>query len=359
MTHLVIHHFRNLVTTTIEPKTGVNVFYGANGSGKTSVLEAIYFLGLGRSFRTNLIQRIIHHDANQLLLFAELQHAEQTHPVGIERSRQGDKKIRINGETITSLAPLAKQLPLQLLTTESHRYFHEGPKPRRQFLDWGVFHVEPGFYSAWQQFQKALKQRNASLKGQLGKSEIEAWNPEIIRLSALFDQYRKEYIAKLRPILTELLNTLLPELDVALQLRYFRGWSEEKDLAAILAASLMRDQQLGYTQYGPQRADLQLYADKTPVGDFLSQGQQKLAAYALHLAQGLLLQTFTGQKPIYLIDDLPSELDPSKRSLIADVLSRLNTQIFITGITLHELADTIDIDQSKMFHVEHGQIHAS
>lgn len=355
ITQLIINHFRNLNALTIEPQAGINIFYGQNGSGKTSILEAIYFLGLGRSFRTSLVQRIIHHDAQQLLLFASLQYQDRIQPIGVERSRQGDKKIRLNGETITSLAPLAKQLPLQLLTTESHRYFHDGPKPRRQFLDWGVFHVEPSFHTTWQQYQKALRQRNASLKSHLPQREIEVWNPEIIHLSTLFDEYRKNYIAQLQPILTQLLSTVLPETD--LHLRYSRGWSQERDLDEVLSSTLLRDQQLGYTQYGPHRADLQLYAEKTPVCDFLSQGQQKLAAYALHLAQGLLLQKCTAQSPIYLIDDLPSELDPEKRRFVTSILTQLRSQVFITGITLPELSDMVPANHpTRMFHVEHGQI---
>lgn len=354
MTQLIINQFRNLIAVTIEPQTGVNIFYGQNGSGKTSILEAIYFLGLGRSFRTHLAQRIIHHDANQLLIFAQVCQGNQTQAVGVERSRQGEKRIRINGESITSLASLAKQLPLQLLTTESHRYFHDGPKPRRQYLDWGVFHVEPAFYAAWQQFQKALKQRNASLKNRLPLREVDIWNHEIVQLSAVFDYYRQNYVAQLQPILAHLLATVLPESD--LHLRYFRGWSQEKDLASILADSFSRDQQLGYTQYGPQRADLQLYSGKIPVGDALSQGQQKLAAYALHLAQGILLQRLTAQNPIYLIDDLPSELDSEKRRFITSILTQLNAQVFITGITQFELADMLPGQSVQMFHVEQGQV---
>ncbi len=357
MIQLVINQFRNLTAVVLEPQAGINIFYGQNGSGKTSILEAIYFLGLGRSFRTHLVPRIIQHDANQFTLFAQLQHENQIQPVGVERSRQGEKRMRINGETVTSLAPLAKQLPLQLLTTESHRYFHDGPKPRRQYLDWGVFHVEPGFYSMWQQFQKVLKQRNAGLKSQLNAREVGVWNPELIRLSNTFDQYRKDYIAQLQPILTSLLAIVLPEVD-QLTLRYFRGWSRERDFAEVLSESLARDQQLGYTQYGPQRADLQLYADKTPVCDDLSQGQQKLAAYALHLAQGLLLQKITQQSPIYLIDDLPSELDPEKRRFITHILTELHAQVFITGITQEELSNMIPLDQVQMFHVEQGQVRA-
>jgi len=356
ITQLVINQFRNLAEVKLEPIMGMNAFYGQNGSGKTSILEAIYFLGMGRSFRTHCVQRIIHHQADQFILFAQIQRDDQVQPVGVERSRQGDKKIRLNGETICSLAPLAKQLPLQLLTTESHRYFHDGPKPRRQFLDWGVFHVEPQFYPVWQQFQKALRQRNAGLKSQLPRHEIEVWNQEIVRLSALLDRYRKDYIAHLNPLLTDLLAIVLPESN--LHLRYSRGWSLERDLSEVLAASLSRDQQLGYTQYGPQRADLQLYAETTPVCDFLSQGQQKLATYALHLAQGLLLQKLTAQSPIYLIDDLPSELDPEKRRFVATILTQLHAQVFITGITPTELSDMLPNQQSQMFHVKHGQIHA-
>lgn len=353
---LGIKQFRNLTATTLEPQAGMNIFYGQNGSGKTSILEAIYFLGLGRSFRTHLTHRVIQHNAPQFLLFAQLQQGDQVQAVGIEQSRQTDKKIRINGETITSLAPLAQQLPLQLLTTESHRYFHDGPKPRRQFLDQGVFHVEPCFYPVWQRFQKALKQRNASLKNQLAPREIEVWNPEIAELSALFDAYRKKYITELQFILTDLLRVVLPEAD--LELRYTRGWSQEEDMLAVLTTSLSRDRQLGYTQFGPQRADLQLYMGKTPVFDFLSQGQQKSAAYALHLAQGILLHKRTRQTPTYLIDDLPSELDPEKRNFMSSILKQLQAQVFITSITVSELSDMLSTPEAQTFHVEHGQIQA-
>lgn len=354
ITHLTISNFRNLTDVSIKPASGINVFYGLNGSGKTSILEAIYFLGLSKSFRTRLLQPMIHHQAQQFLLFAHVQQAEQTLPIGVERFRNGEKKIRIAGETPSSLAPLAKQLPLQLLTPDSHRYFHDGPKQRRQFLDWGVFHVEQLFYLEWQRFQKALKQRNAGLKSQLPLREMNIWDNQITDSAILLDQYRKAYIAQLQPILSELLTHFLQLPN--LQLRYFRGWSQERDLSEVLHSNFPRDQQLGYTQFGPQRADLQLYAGKFPVGDYLSQGQQKLAAYALHLGQGLLMQQLINQSPIYLIDDLPSELDAEKRRFVATVLANLQSQVFITGITYSELQDMVGVNQNQMFHVERGSI---
>lgn len=352
ITHLTIHQFRNLTSASITPFSGINIFYGQNGTGKTSVLEAIYFLGVGRSFRTHLIPRIIHHDTPAFVLFAQLWKENREISIGMERSRQGDKKIRMDGETLLSVALLAKQLPLQLLTTESHRYFHDGPKSRRQFLDWGVFHVEPLFYAQWQHFQKALLQRNAALKSQRPQSEIAVWDHEIAQLAQILDQYRIQYLSQLEPILNHLLQIVLPELD--LHLRYYRGWSQEKDLAELLENQFARDRQLGYTHSGPHRADCQLYAGKVPVFDELSQGQQKLAAYALHLAQGILLQKQSGQCPIYLIDDFPSELDPDKRHFVASILSQLQAQVFITGITCEELSETFS--QKQLFHVEHGII---
>lgn len=356
ITELLIHQFRNFSAVSMKPLPEVNIFYGKNGSGKTSILEAIYFLGLGRSFRTHQLQRLIHEETDKLLVFAQLQHNNQAQVMGIERTRQGEKKVRLNGETPPSLASLARLLPLQLLTTESHRYFHDGPKPRRQFLDWGVFHVEPEFYRCWQQLQKALKQRNAGLKSHLSGKEVDVWNHEIAHSAGILDQYRKDYVSKLNPLLADLLSTLLPEIE--LHCRYTRGWPQEKNLSDVLAYSLTRDQQLGYTQFGPHRADLQLYAGKIMAGDVLSQGQQKLAAYALHLAQGLLLQKYTQQSPVYLIDDLPSELDPERRRFVANVLTQLQSQVFITGITLSELIDMIPSGHAKTFHVEHNRITA-
>lgn len=351
---LVINHFRNLSSVTLNPFPGVNIFHGKNASGKTSLLEAIYFLGLGRSFRTSLVHRIINNDADRFSLFAISQRFDQETPIGIERSRQGERKIRLQGKTITSLAPLAKELPLQLLTTDSHSYFKEGPKYRRQFLDWGVFHVEQTFYSYWYLYHQALKQCNTGLKKQLSQREIEIWHEEMNPLALLLDQQRTRYVGQLHPILTELLEQFLP--NTQLKLKYYRGWPENQDFSEHLRIRLPHDRQLGYTHFGPHRADLQLYYGKVPVFDFLSQGQQKLAAYALHLAQGILLQRLTAQCPIYLIDDLPSELDSQKRSLLTKALSNLNAQIFITGILLEDLTPMIDIEKAQLFHVKQGEI---
>lgn len=347
---LVVEHFRNLSALNLEPGPGINVIYGENGSGKSSILESIYFLALGRSFRTHLIPRIVQFGTDHLSIFALLNRAKENEVrVGIERALRGDKKMKLNGVYINSQIPIAQQIPLILLTTESHRYFHDGPKVRRQWLDWGVFHVEHSFYPTWRLFNQALKQRNAALKTNLTNVEIEAWDQDIFESAYLLDEYRSNYIAALEPYFLQMLEALeLPHL----QLRYNRGWSTERDIKEVLKQDLEKDRISGFTKHGPHRADLTVYADKTPAGDYLSQGQQKLAAYALHLSQGMLIHHKLNHSPIYLIDDLPSELDPRKRQLIAHILRKTPAQMFVTGITLDELSDVVKLEEAKMFHVE-------
>ncbi len=349
---LIINQFRNIKSLNLEPIAEINVLYGQNGSGKSSILEAIYFLAFGRSFRTHLVQRIVQTNADSFSIFTLLnKNKEDEIRLGVERTLQGEKKLKLNGEAIHSLVPIAKKIPLILLTTESHRYFHDGPKLRRQWLDWGVFHVEHSFYAAWQAFNKSLKQRNAALKSNLPYSEIEVWDQNIIKYSVLLDQFREHYVVELEPIFHQMLAMMeLPKL----KLRYVRGWAPDKELNEVLIQDLARDRLSGFTRHGPHRADLLIFADKIPAGDFLSQGQQKLAAYALHLSQGTLLKSKLDQPPIYLMDDLPSELDPKKRALMANILKNLKAQIFITGITLEELSDLVQLEQARMFHVEHS-----
>lgn len=140
---LQITNFRNLHSVVLQDLSRVNLFYGLNGSGKTSLLEAIYYLGLGKSFRAHEVEHIIHHSEQNFSIYAgllrnssEINTTLSHLPVGIERSRDGGKRIRIDGESIVRISILAQQLPLKLLSTESHRFFYDGSKVRRPFLDW-------------------------------------------------------------------------------------------------------------------------------------------------------------------------------------------------------------------------------
>jgi len=351
---LQISDFRNLPLARIQPSSNFNIFYGDNGAGKTSILEAIYYFGFGRSFRTSNASRLIRETSDRFSLYSELSLDESIITLGIERSVDGGRRLRHNGENIKSIASVAEHMPIQLICTNSHRFFHDGPKLRRQFMNWGLFHVEHSFFPLWQQLLQLLKQRNAALKAHLSKAECSVWSTELITLSTKIDTLRRKYILQLQPILEGLTSIILE--GIPLKLEYSPGWNSDLDYEQALNQAFFKDQAIGYTTVGPQRADLQILLEGKPAGDILSQGQQKLASYALLLAQGQLLKELSGTPPIYLIDDLPSELDPSKRLQINSILATLDAQVFITGITTEELTDSISLKNSYLFHVEHNGV---
>lgn len=354
ITALQLTDFRNLPSVDIQPSAHFNIFYGNNGAGKTSLLEAIYYFGFGRSFRTSNASSLIRENCSQFLLRSQLQTQNQGISIGIERSVDGGRRIRQNGENIKSIAQIAEQIPLQLISTDSYRFFHDGPKHRRQFINWGLFHVERSFFPIWQRLLGIIKQRNAALKSKLPKSEVLIWSKELLDLSHKIDTLRNDYINELQPILEELLSVVLNKMDFSLA--YNPGWDRLIGLEDSLERSFFKDRAMGYTTVGPHRADLQLLIKNIAAKDILSQGQQKLASYALLLAQGRLLRSKTGSSPVYLIDDLPSELDPDKRLAVINVLKELDAQVFITGITEQELSQAIALDKSLLFHVEQNKV---
>lgn len=354
LTHLKADNFRNLTEFEINPSTSFNVLYGDNGSGKTSCLEAIYYLGLARSFRSRFVPRIITHEQSSLSVYAKLQSHNRMMTLGVERQQGGNIKIRINGEDTSITASLAEALPLQLIDSNSDHLLIGGPKPRRQFMDWGVFHVEQAFLGIWQDYSRALKQRNAALKQQMPLSQIKLWNGILSQTGTEIDAYRQRYIHELMPVFLETWQSLMGDNNI--QVIYTRGWPDDKPLSECLDESSTRDSQLGYTYFGIHRADLLLSANKIPIQDILSRGQQKLLVYALRLSQGKLLQQHTGKTCIYLIDDLSTELDQDKRQRAADVLATLGAQVFVTGVFETDLKDMLYLQGSKLFHVEHGTI---
>jgi len=354
---LQITALRNLSAVTVSPSPQINILFGANGSGKTSLLEAIHLLGLARSFRAQPLQSLIQHGQAQCAVFGELTSAEGlSSKLGVSRDRQGELQVRINGENARSLAQLAQELPLQVINPNSFRLLEGAPKQRRQFMDWGVFHVEHTFLTTWQRLQRALRQRNSWLRHAKMAADFQAvWDRELCLASEVIDSYRRAYIAALKPVFEQTLAQLI-ELN-ELTLSYYRGWDKERNLAEVLAASLQRDQQLGFTQAGPQRADLRIRLAGNNAADILSRGQQKLVVCALHIAQGYLLTQAGRSSCVYLVDDLPSELDEQHRRALCRLLEGLGCQVFITCVEPQTLRDNWRADTKvAMFHVEHGQI---
>ncbi len=346
-----ISQFRNLLSTTFYPSPSLNLISGNNGSGKSSLLEALHYLSTGSSFRSNRLANIIHHQHDCFTLFTQLDNSI-SHRIGIKRCKDFHHQTKVDGNDIARRSELVQLLPLQIISPESISLLLEGSEVRRNYIDWALFHVEHSFHYHLSSYLRALKQRNALLKSHNIK-DITHWDVQLAEHGALIDNYRKIYITLLIPVVERLLSVLLPEFEFSIN--YRSGWPKNIDIASALNNSLETDLKLKHTTVGPHRADFIMKTDDAKSSDILSRGQLKLVVIALKLAQILSLQEMSGKLPVILIDDIAAELDVEHRSLLLDTVQSLATQVFITTPEL-KLVDHSRWKEKKVFHVEHGQI---
>ena len=325
ITRLNIERVRNLKAVALQELQPFNVFYGPNGSGKTSILEAIHLLATGRSFRTHIPKNYIQNETANAIVFAQ----SATEKIGMQKLLSGEQLIKVNGDHIATQGQLAKLLPLQHIDPQSTDIIDHGAKPRRQLIDWLMFHVEPEFYHAWQYYSRALKQRNSLLKSRrnISLNELEPWNKMLGEYGEMLHSQRSGIFEQWKVYFEQDLKHLLP--DVELQLEYSPGFHTELGLLNDLTVHHQKDVDRRYTEYGPHRADLRL---KTTLGDadvVLSRGQKKLLIMALKLSQIAMLHA-CNKETVVLLDDLTAELDLTAQRRLIERLSQLGSQVFIT-----------------------------
>jgi DNA replication and repair protein RecF len=355
---LQINHLRNLQSVSIDPSAKINLFYGENGSGKTSILEAVSLLGLGRSFRSHKSRSLVNHQEAELTVFAQIQRNQLLLPVGIQKRRNGSGVIRVSGETIQSAAVLAKQLPLLLINAQSFLLIEGSPIQRRQFLDWMAFHVKPDFSQLWKDLQKVLKQRNSLLRrDKIRYSELQPWDIELVRLSLLIDIAREDVFTDFKEQFL-LLEAEFDEVQLNIEIEYICGWDKEQGFQAQLQDMFERDKRDGYTHNGPQRADIKILAKQKPAVEVLSRGQEKALICAMTIAQAQVYQRRMERDCLFLIDDLLAELDGRHAQKLAAWLTKLNGQVFVTGVSRESLVSAWENEDSDIvtFHVEHGKL---
>lgn len=360
---LAIRQLRNLSDITLAPSAGVNFFTGPNGSGKTSVLEAIALLGMGRSFRSHLSSPVIQHQADHTVVFAKLVSTSgEAKSLGVQKVRRGQTFLRIDRQPVANASAMARVLPLQILDANSFALVAGGAGERRKFWDWLMFHVEPLFHETWLSYQKVLKQRNRLLK-QLGAAsarqldqQLKPWDQQLLSVGNQLNQQRQQVFADFSSRFTALAEELLP-FDIRLSFR--QGWAAESSFEDALMQQRERDHRLGSTQAGPHRADLhlQLSQARGKAADMLSRGQQKVLVSILFLALADTYKQRMGHPPIYLLDDLPAELDTHWQSLLIKRLVQSGAQIFISAIDADHLSQALPSETPyKMFHVKHGEV---
>ena len=342
-------NFRCLRSVEFEADAKYNVIYGDNASGKTSVLEALAYLGRGRSFRGAQTSQLIRHGEREFVLFGRVECGEHVSSVGVRNSRDG-LEVRIDGQGDGGAAALAAMLPLQIIDPDVHNLVSGGPEERRRYVDWIAFHVEQDYLGLWRRFRRTLKQRNAALKVGAAGRAIQGWNAEFVELSGRLDEARRRALEVTIASLGDVGRCLLGS---DIRLEYQSGWNQEKGLLAVLEEGFERDAQYGSTQHGPHRGDLRLIYDERQARKLVSRGQQKLLASAMILAATETAQSALERPMLLLLDDPAAELDGDSLGRLMGRVIALGAQVVATSLE----QETLNFPAPPaVFHVKHGEL---
>jgi DNA replication and repair protein RecF len=355
-----IQHFRNIESAALNPSSEINFIFGHNGSGKSSLLEAIHYLGFARSFRTSKHKNVIQYEAETFNVFARISEEMSSFKVGISRSKTDEVTVSIDGNKSSRSTELVSKIPVQIFTPQSSDLIIGSPSMRRKFLDWGLFHVEQRFVFISNSYSRALKQKNAILRqstfnqanGAFNQSEF--WDGELISHGNTLDKYRNAYVECLAPYLNANLGQFLPEF--SFEITYHRGWEKDCSFADAISRKAEKDTKNGFLSVGPHKADLKVKVKGHDASEVLSRGQLRMLVAALQLAQTQYLMACTKKSCVFLLDDVGAELDISKREVFIDSLLKSNAQLFVTAIESSQVDFHKKYNDKKMFHVEHGQV---
>jgi DNA replication and repair protein RecF len=327
-----------------------NYIFGPNGAGKTSLLEGVFVLGRGRSFRTRQMRRLVQHGSDAFAVFGEVRSEGVTRRLGVAY-RAGRLEKKIDAQPAAGMAQLAELLPVHAIDPSMHALVEGGPSERRRFLDWGVFHVEPDYLTVWKRYRRVLSQRNAALKRSVSQVELKPWSSAVVEAGAAVDASRSRYLAQLAPFVAGFGQRLL---DRPLTLEYRRGWAPDQSFEEVLAAGEAQDRQSGNTELGPHRAEIVLRLDERRVQDEASRGQQKLTAAALILAQVAVESADRPLRSVLVVDDPAAELDAHALERLLAAMVELPAQLIFTALTPEHLPPE---PGHPVFHVERGEVH--
>lgn len=341
---LSIRHFRNLEHVELSLHPRCNVFVGGNGQGKTALLEAMYFLSRGQSFRTHMTSPLVQFEYSALSLQA---HTALGDKIYFEKPVKGLSKLLLNQKKCQRMSDMTKLLPCQLFYQEHFQIIDAASQIRRQLLDWGLFYIYPEYLKIWQDFRRVLLQRNAILKHKGELSSLRLWNKPFVEAAIKIDDYRLRYV-------NELQQGLLDMQGPSCELRYFNGWDKIQQgvhLSETLALQEDLDRKQMYTHAGPHHADL-LFLTKHGKGKVeWSRGQQKMILILLKLVQAKLLN----RSCLFLLDDLAAELDQTHLNHVYERLRQVNGQIMMT--MLDDAAKNHEFfADSRWFYLRQGAI---
>lgn len=343
---LQIHHLRSITQLKLSFHPLFNIIYGPNGSGKTSLLEAIYLLSAGYSFKTRETLPLVQYNSPHLTVFARTFMDES---ISLRKTISGPTQVKLNAQPCQNSSVLARYLPSLVFYQDIFQIIDAGPSVRRSLLDWGVFHVKHEYHSLWSDYRQVLKQRNTLLRKKANKKEIIPWDQQLVSLAKGLDKLRQAYFETWEQVFQHYLSQLS---NIQCSITYYRGWRtrHDEDLADVLEEQYFSDCQRQYTQSGAHQADIRIETTNATARQGLSRGQQKMILIALKLAQGHLLE----KECIYLFDDLTSELDDGHIGRLLNCLKTIKGQKIITVLDPKILDCCFSDDEVKYYNLEHS-----
>lgn len=359
---LKFENFRNLSNGEITPCEKVNVIYGDNAQGKTNLLEAIWLFCGGHSFRGAKENELIHFENNFFRLSMDFYSYERDQSAEIAFS-QNKKKIKINGVDKNSSSYLTEIFSCVVFSPENMTLVKRGPSLRRKFLDGAISQQRIRYAAALAKYNQIINQRNALLKDihkhQELKDTLPIWDDSLAVTGAIILKERMEYIKELK-IYAQKFHDDISSGKEELSIEYISnaGVKEEDTLSEIteklrLAYEKSRkdDYHTGYTNIGPHRDDMEIKINSISAKTFGSQGQQRSAVLSLKLAQAQMLYIKNGEKPVILLDDVLSELDPKRQDFLLNKVD--SYQVFVTCC---EESNKEQLKNGKVFYINNGEV---
>lgn len=359
---LSLSQFRNYEQALIEPDAGVTVFTGPNAQGKTNILEALHLCCLGRSHRTSRDEELIRWGQPCARVGVTTEQRDGTHEVSVSLSRAGRRRkmVRIGARQAERIGELLGHVCGVLFSPEDLQIVKSGPAERRRFIDMQLSQLRPAYFYALQRAMRTLNQRNALLRDIARDpsllATLDMWDEQLAQCGALIAENRREAIQRLCALAASAHASLTGGRE-QLSLRYLSPFAQAQDVREAMLSRLHSargdDLRRMTTSVGIHRDDIGIAIDGKDARLFASQGQQRSAVLSLKLAQLELAMQERGESPVLMLDDVMSELDPSRRRQLIERIDRVQT-----FVTCTDLSDLAGARQGAVYRVENGALSA-
>ncbi len=346
---LKIFNFRNTLRKEYEFNNKVNIFYGDNGVGKTSILEAINFLSSGKSFRKGTFKNLINYHSDDLTVYLECITNNHTNTLSVNKNKNGKWIGKINHTKTNKLVNITNIFPVVSIDPEVYSLIDFGPIYRRNYLDWLVFHVKHDYIVLWKKVYKCIKQLNSLYKNKAPFNEVKPWENSFIKYSNELNQIRKETFDRLHPSIIELSQYMQEDVD-NLSIEFKQGWSEDNSLQEQLEIDRSKNMLYGKLLHGPHKMDIKIKSGGIQSALILSRGQKKILSIAFYMAYIRFLNK-KNIHPVLCLDDFDAELDLNKLLKAAAFFKNSQAQIFITSVQQEKIS--MAFPNAELFHVKH------